>query len=54
VESQILKQLHPPNPQYLSGWIVETSRYIKNELEPSSTWQRNYEAVSHYQPCIKS
>ena len=54
VESQILKQLHPPNPQYLSGWTVKTSRYIKNELEPSSTWQRNYEAVSHYQPCVKS
>jgi vancomycin resistance protein VanW len=54
VESQIIEQLHPPNPQYQSGWIVETSRYVKSELEQSSTWQRDYKAVSCYQPCVKS
>jgi vancomycin resistance protein VanW len=54
VESQIIKHLHPPDSQYLSGWVVQTSRYIKHELEPSSTWQLDYQAMSHYQPCIKT
>ena len=54
VESQIIEQINPPDSQYLSGWIVKTSRYIKSELEQSSTWQRDYEAVSCYRPCIKS
>lgn len=54
VESQIIEHLHPPDPQYLSGWVVQTSRYIKHELDSSSTWQLDYQAMSHYQPCIKT
>ncbi|MCL1492822.1 MAG: VanW family protein [Pseudanabaena sp. Salubria-1] len=54
VESKIVHQIEAPDVQYLSGWIVKTSRYIKSELEQSSTWQRDYEAVSCYRPCIKS
>ena len=54
VKSQIIEKLHPPDRLYLSGWVVETTRYIKHELEPSSTWQPDYRAMSHYQPCIKT
>lgn len=54
VDSQIIKQLYAPNPQYLSGWIVETTRHVKNELDPSSVWQSDYQTVSYYQPCVKS
>ncbi len=54
VESQIIEQLYPPDIQYLSGWVVRTSRYIKNEVDQLSTWQRDYETVSRYAPCAKS
>jgi len=54
VESQIIRQIPPPHPQYLSGWIVVTSRYIKSEVEQLSKWQRYYETVSFYAPCAKS
>ncbi|MFN5753353.1 MAG: hypothetical protein ACK47G_12995, partial [Pseudanabaena sp.] len=54
VESQIIDQIHLPDPQYLSGWVVQTSRYIKHELEPSSVWQLDYQAMSHYQPYFKT
>lgn len=58
VESQITEHLHLPDPRYLSGWVVETSRYIKQNTKHSSealsAWQLDYQAMSCYQPCIKT
>ncbi|PZO45029.1 MAG: hypothetical protein DCF19_00605 [Pseudanabaena frigida] len=55
VESHVIEKISPPDPQHLSGWVVETSRYIHEiEIAHSPSWQRNYETISFYSPCIKS
>ncbi|MBD2187294.1 VanW family protein [Pseudanabaena mucicola] len=54
VASQVCEQIHPPTPEYLSGWVVKTVRYIQpNDAKPE-VWQQDYAAMSRYAPCVKS
>lgn len=57
VESQVIEEISSPDSQYLSGWLVETSRFkhhAKIEIERSPKWQNDYQTVSFYAPCVKS
>ena len=54
VESQVIERIPPPDPEYLSGWVVETLRHVKNVNSISLSWERDYETVSFYAPCVKS
>jgi vancomycin resistance protein VanW len=54
IDTQVIEQILPLDPEYLSGWVVKTSRYIKNDADQSAVWQRDYETMSFYEPCAKS
>jgi vancomycin resistance protein VanW len=66
VNSVVLQELSSPVATDISGWIVETRRYVHDRLDDSSArteskpmieeiaWQLDYQAISVYQPCANS
>jgi vancomycin resistance protein VanW len=66
VNSVILQELSPPLKTDVSGWIVETQRFVKDRsddpnvtnglkmITESPAWRLDYKAISVYQPCASN
>lgn len=54
IASNILEEIPPPNPGGMSGWQVETIRYVQpcDYLCENIDWQVNYRAIDIYQPHV--
>lgn len=69
VESKILQELTPPD-RGMSGWKVETKRFVQQKFAPQSgkeneekininidkntKWKINYQTVDIYKPCVSA
>lgn len=49
VRSQIVEKMLPYGNSTNPGWVVMTSRYIKNRM--NGHWKQDYVSCSHYKPC---
>ena len=53
VDSKVLQELTPPT-QGMSGWQVETKRFVRNEekIDINTEWDVNYQVVDIYKPHV--
>jgi vancomycin resistance protein VanW len=55
IRSAILQEIPSTLANGVSGWIVSTQRHRRDLTSSASldsfTWQQDYHAISHYQPC---
>jgi vancomycin resistance protein VanW len=64
VKSTRQQEIPSPSTDGISGWIVETTRYIREFSPPTygtidsedsnALWQLDYRTTSVYQPCVRS
>lgn len=65
VKSTPVREILPASADGISGWIVETERYICEDCPPTygtientddskALWKLNYRSTSVYQPCVRS
>lgn len=53
ISSTVLEKLPPSSTDGMSGWRVETVRYVRPKECPTTEWQVNYRTLDVYKPHVK-